>query len=181
MDHSAEPPNDLAKRVTAAAARRDRDAVRTALRLGLVGVALGELTFAVPDLLLGHSLGHPDHEHIVRHAAAFSIAYAIGLLFVAHRPARARAFVPLTVALAAAMALGTVVDVAAGHVAGIYEAQHLLELAGMVLIWILASRPLWARPQAGTATPATTDGSPDAEVLRLPDRSDRTNRARRSG
>ena len=180
MDRSSERPTDLADRVTAAAARHDRDGVRSALRIGLVVVALGELTFAVPDLLLGHGFAHPGHNHLVRHAAAFSIAYAIGLLFVAHRPARARAFVPLTVALAAAMVFGAFGDVATGGIAGVYWVQHLLEILGMALIWILASRPLWARPDA--AAPSTdADDTTGAAVLRLPHRSTPSDRSRQSG
>lgn len=180
MDRSNERPTDLAGRVTAAAARRDRDGVRSALRVGLVVVALGELTFAVPDLLLGHGFAHPDHNHLVRHAAAFSIAYAIGLLFVAHRPARARAFVPLTVALAAAMVFGAFGDITTGGVAGVYWVQHVLEILGMVLIWILASRPLWARPDAASPN-ADVDGTTGAAVLRLPPRSDPSHQSRQSG
>ncbi len=185
MDRPLAPPRDLAARVTAAAARRDRDAVRGALRIGLVLVAVAELVIAVPGLILGHGLGHPDPDHIVRHASAFAIAYAIGLLFIAHRPARARAFVPLTIALAVAVVVGTVGDVIADGVEAAYEFQHLLELAGMALVWILASRPLWARPTA--MSPATgpgtagDDGTPKASVLRLPERTEAPHGVRRSG
>lgn len=185
MDRPLAPPRDLAARVTAAAARRDRDAVRGALRIGLVLVAVAELVIAVPGLILGHGLGHPDPDHIVRHASAFAIAYAIGLLFIAHRPARARAFVPLTIALAVAVVVGTAGDVIADGVEAAYEFQHLLELAGMALVWILASRPLWARPTAmSPATGAGTagdDGTPKASVLRLPERTEAPHGVRRSG
>lgn len=165
-DRSAAP--DLAARVTAVAGRRDRDSVRTVLQAGLVVIALAELAFAVPDLLLGHGLAHPEHAHIVRHVGAFSIAYAIGLLWVAHRPARARAFLPFTIALAGAMMVGALADLVVGDVPAVYETQHLLEVTGMVIVWVLASRPTWSRP----SDPATS-ASPrerEAEVIALPDR-----------
>ena len=170
MDQTREQPGarDLADRVTAAAGRRDRDSVRTLLQAGLVIIALVELSFAVPDLLLGHGLGHPSHAHLVRHAGAFAIAYAIGLLWVAHRPARARAFLPFTVALAAAMVVGAIADLTVGDVPAVYEAQHLLEIAGMVLVWVLAARPTWSR-RTGVRTHDLDRH--DAEVVHLLDRS----------
>lgn len=154
--------------MTAAAGRRDRGSVRTVLQAGLVAIALLELTFAVPDLLLGHGFGHPSHAHLVRHAGAFSIAYAVGLLWVAHRPARARAFLPFTIALAAAMVVGAVADLMVGDVPAVYEAQHLLEIVGMVLVWVLAARPTWSR-RSVTASITSTDVH-DADVVPLPDR-----------
>lgn len=162
---------DLAARVRAAAGRRDRDSVRTALQFGLIVVALGELTFAVPDLLLGHGIGHPDHAHLVRHTGAFGIAYAIGLLWVAHRPARARAFLPYTIALAAAMAIGAFADLMVGDVPAVYETQHVLEALGMVLVWILAARPTWSRSSDARATGDSPELS--ADVLHLPGRGSR--------
>jgi len=179
VDRSMDRPTDLADRVTAAAARRDRDAIRGALRIGLVVVALGELTFAVPDLLLGHGLGHPEHAHLVRHAGAFAIAYAIGLLWVAHRPARARAFLPFTIALAGAMAVGALADSVVGDVPAIYETQHLLEVAGMVLVWVLATRPTWSRTDpsipgppesaSGRVVPLPLRSTPDGPALQRTD------------
>ncbi|CAB4805966.1 MAG: hypothetical protein F2894_00530 [Actinobacteria bacterium] len=163
-------PN-LATRVTAEAARRDRDSIRAILRIALAAVAVAELFIAIPDLFLGHSPGEQqNHAHITRHLGAFVCAYAVGLLVVALRPAKARAFVPMTVALALAMLGGAVADVRRGEALALKEVQHGLEILGMVLVWLLASRPLWARSPKATsagADPFASNIDPDGPQITL--------------
>lgn len=136
---------DLAAQITSLAAREDRAGVWWVLRLLLALVALGYLAMAVPELVFA---ADPHHAHLARHLGAFETAYAVGLLFVAARPAKARAMVPFTVALAAVMGVAMVVDLAGGHAFPLGETTHLLELAGLVLVWLLATRRGWPGGQA---------------------------------
>lgn len=131
---------DLAARIASLAAREDRAGVWWVLRMLLAAVALGYLATAVPELVFASDA---HHAHLARHLGAFEAAYAVGLLFVAARPAKARAMVPFTVALAAVMGVAMVVDLAGGHAFPLAETTHLLELAGLVLVWLLATRRGW--------------------------------------
>lgn len=49
---------------------------------------------------------------------------------------------PFAGALGLAMAVGAGIDVATGRAALVSESQHLLELAGLVLLWITSRRPV---------------------------------------
>jgi predicted anti-sigma-YlaC factor YlaD len=130
----------LADRVTAVAAAEDRAGVWWVLRGLLALVAVGYLATAVPELLFASD---PHHAHLARHLGAFEAAYAVGLLFVAARPAKARAMVPLTVALAVVMGVVMLVDLLAGRAFLLNETSHVLEVAGLVLVWLLATRRGW--------------------------------------
>ncbi len=142
-------PSDLAERIAAQAAAMDRSGVWWVLRAGLCAVAVGYLLLAVPPLLFEDNL---HHGHLAAHLGAFGVAYGVALLFVALRPATARALVPFTIALAAAMVLLAVIDVARGRAPALGEFQHLLELVGLVLVWLLATRRSWATPSSTVAT-----------------------------
>jgi predicted anti-sigma-YlaC factor YlaD len=131
---------DRAGAVTAAAGRVDRGGVWWLLRALLGVVALGYLVTAVPELLFSNE---PHHAHLARHLGAFEAAYGVALLFVAVRPAKARAMVPFTVALAAVMGVVMVVDLLNGEAAPLTELSHVLEVAGLVLVWALATRRGW--------------------------------------
>jgi hypothetical protein len=143
--------SDLAERIAAQAATVDRGGVWWLLRAALCAVAVGYLLLAVPALLFEDNL---HHGHLAAHLGAFGVAYGVALLFVALRPATARALVPFTIALAAAMFLLAVIDVARGRAPALGEFQHRLELAGLVLVWLLATRRSWAAPAT------TTSGAP---------------------
>jgi hypothetical protein len=142
--------SDLAERIAAQAAIVDRGGVWWLLRAALCAVAVGYLLLAVPALLFEDNL---HHGHLAAHLGAFGVAYGVALMFVALRPATARALVPFTIALAAAMILLAVIDVARGRAPALGEFQHLLELAGLVLVWLLATRRSWATPAATAAAP----------------------------
>jgi predicted anti-sigma-YlaC factor YlaD len=133
-------------RLNAVADRASRGwLVRTLLALTAAAIA----ATAVPHLL-GHG-GESVHES--RHVGAFSVAYAVALLLVVLRPARARAIFPVTLVLAGALLITAAIDVIEGHVPLVSEAAHIPELVSVGLVWLLA-RPLpdpagWAR--VGTA------------------------------
>ncbi len=133
---------DLSGRVVAMAGGVDRGGVWWGMRAALFVIAVGELGLAVPDLVARAS-GVTGDVHIQRHLGAFQIAYAVGLIVVALRPAKARALVPLTAALAAAMVGAAIVDIAQGVAPALGEAQHTLEIAGLLLVWMLAARRGW--------------------------------------
>jgi predicted anti-sigma-YlaC factor YlaD len=132
----ARPARDLSGSVVAAARAADRRSVWWVLRLGLGVVAVQVLVLSAPALLLGHS--HGSDEHAARHLGSFSIAYAIGLLVVSLRPAKARGMLPLAGALAGCLAITAVIDVSSGHAPAITEFQHIPEVVGLVLVWLLA-------------------------------------------
>ena len=48
--------------------------------------------------------------------------------------------------LAAAMVLAAVVDVGSGRAAAVNESQHLLELAGLGLLWVISRVPIDNEP-----------------------------------
>ena len=101
---------------------------------------------AVPDLL-----ATGDAAHSARHLGAFSVAYAVGLIVVVVRPARARTMFHVAIVLAAGMVVTAVVDIAQGRVPLVNEALHIPELFSVLFLWLLA-RP---RPDApASAGPA---------------------------
>lgn len=109
------------------------------VRWALASVALVELSLALPGLIAGHGAASI---HDARHVGSFGTAIAIGLLYVAWRPARAFGILPIVAALALTMGVAAVVDVTQGRTTGLAEAHHLLEVAGLALVWTLAGRPL---------------------------------------
>ena len=146
---------DLADRVVAAAGPVDRSGVWWVLRALLAVVALAYIAVDVVGLLLDDG----PESHVAHHLGVFEVAYAVTLLFVAVRPARARALVPFTVVLAIGMAVVAVVDIVGGHAFPLSELSHLLELAGLVLVWLLATRRGWpGRAPERDGRPAEGDG-----------------------
>jgi predicted anti-sigma-YlaC factor YlaD len=147
----ADPVPDLTGPILAAArGRTTASAVRPAdhwTRWALLGVALTQLAVALPPMLLGHDAGAPVH--LARELGAWDLALAAALLLVVLRPARALGLVPFAGALAVAMVLGAGIDVASGRAALGSEAQHLLDLVGLVLLWLLARHPVDGAPLLG--------------------------------
>jgi len=113
-------------------------------------VAAGIVVLSVPALVLGEGAAGA---HDARHLGAFSIAYAVALLVVAVRPARARAMLPVAAVLAGALLVTAVVDLFTGSVPLVNEALHVPELLSVVLVWLLAVPPP-RRPVILLATPA---------------------------
>jgi predicted anti-sigma-YlaC factor YlaD len=113
----------------------------------LLVVGLTELTLALPALILGEDAGAPIH--VARHVGSMSVALAVGLVYAAWRPVRAFGLLPIAGALAACMVVTAVLDLADGRVAPLGEAHHVLDVAGLLLLWLLAGapRPYGRRPR----------------------------------
>ena len=133
----AEPIPDLASAVLARA-HPPRAGRRQWVRWTLAAVAATELAMAIPGLVVGDGAAAI---HDARHIGSFGSAVAIGLLYVAWRPARAFGILPIVAALAATMLFTAVTDTIAGRVTTLGEAHHVLEVAGLILVWMLAGRP----------------------------------------
>lgn len=132
----AAPMPDLSGRVVQAVRLADRRSAWWVLRLGLGVVAVQVFVLSAPALFLGHSSG--SDAHAARHLGSFAVAYAIGLLVVALRPAKARGMLPLAAALAGCLAISAVIDIAEGRVPAVTEMHHIPEIVGLVLVWLLA-------------------------------------------
>lgn len=130
----AEPVPDLTGAILAAHAPNPR---REAARWSLVVVAVAQLLLALPSLLVATD---GSAVHATRELGSWSAALAVGLLVAAWQPARARGMLPLGLVLAGVLALGALVDIVAGTTAGAGESIHLLEIAGIALLWLLARR-----------------------------------------
>lgn len=130
------PGPDLAARVVRSAAAADRRSRPALPRILLGVVAVEVIVLSVPPLV--RSAGAEGATHDARHLSAFSIAYAVGLLMVVWRPARARTILPVAGVLAGALFLTAAVDIAEGRVPLTGEAVHLPEMVSVVLVWLLA-------------------------------------------
>jgi len=103
--------------------------------LGLVAVA--QLVVSFPGVFLhdGHASVHLAHE-----LTAWDMGLAVGFLFAALRPARAWGMLPLATVLVACMVTTSVADSLSGHALLGRELVHVLELAGLAIVWVLARR-----------------------------------------
>jgi predicted anti-sigma-YlaC factor YlaD len=119
-------------------------------RWALFVVALTQLVLAVPPLLLGDDKGATIH--IAREIGSFDVALAIGLLVAAWQPARAWGLLPLAAALVVVMAGSSVLDVADGRASALGECKHLLDLGGVVFLWIVAREARPTRHRGPLAT-----------------------------
>jgi predicted anti-sigma-YlaC factor YlaD len=146
----AEAPQmpDLSRRIAKLNAMADRVSRWGAVRALLGLVAVEVIVLALPELVLGHD--GPGSSHAARHVGAFGIAYAVSLLVVVVRPARARSILPTALVLALALTITAVVDVLDGRVPLLGEATHIPEIVSVVLVWMLA-RP--APERAATSPP----------------------------
>jgi len=120
-------------------------------RWALVAVALTQLVLAAPDLLLG---GDGSATHVARELGAFDVALAVGLVVAAWQPARAWGLLPVGAALALVLGFAAVADVLEGSATVLDESHHLLEVAGLALLWLVARE---ARAHGGPA-PAGAPG-----------------------
>lgn len=151
---AAEPVPDLTAGILAAAPGRRAAAPRveriSSVRWALFAIALTQLVLAGPALLLGEDAGATVH--VARELGSFDVALAVGLLVAAWQPARAWGLLPVAGALALVMGLTAVLDVVDGTASGLGEAHHVLDLAGVALLWLVArevrrdapvQRPRW--------------------------------------
>jgi predicted anti-sigma-YlaC factor YlaD len=150
---------DLTSRVLAAIPPvRARRRLRLAMRAALLVAALGQLAVTVPLLILGH-----DHEagtHAAHELGSFDLALAIAFAVGAIRPALS-AGLAWTCGIAAAGLAGTAIaDLIGGQTIGADEAQHLIAVAGaMLLLWQArtADTGIAGAGTAGVGTAGATD------------------------
>ena len=156
---AAEPVPDLVRSILDAApmttARPEAASAAVGwLRYGLVVIGLTMLAVGLPSLVL-HDSGLAIH--LTRELSAWDVAFGVGLLFAAWHPAQARGLLPMAAVLAGAQLLGSVIDVTSGRSPLVNEAHHVLELVGVLVLWMLCRRVEHA---------ATTPGLPSDSGLR---------------
>lgn len=159
----ADPVPDLSRRVARLGAVADRAAAWSVVRCLLAVVAVEILVFSLPALVLGDE--QDTSAHSARHLGAFTVAYAVGLLVVVARPARARTMLPVAAVVAGALLVSAVVDLGRGRVPLVDEALHLPEVLSVLLVWLIAvpgpRRRLRAAPQGA---PHSMRIVPDADA-----------------
>jgi predicted anti-sigma-YlaC factor YlaD len=139
--------------------------LRLGLRGALLAAALGQLAITVPLLVLGHD--HDAGPHAAHELGSFDLALAIAFAVGAIRPALS-AGLAWTCAIAAAGLAGTAIaDLIGGQTMGADEAQHLIAVAGAVLLIWQARITATDVADAGTADatdwPQAAASSPAAE------------------
>lgn len=127
---------DASRRVAKLAGVADRAAAWQLPRILLAVVAIEVVILSVGDLVRGGDDSAAVHS--ARHLAAFSLAYAVLLVLVVMRPARARTALPVAGVLALALLITAVADLIAGRVPLIGETLHIPEIISVLLIWLLA-------------------------------------------
>ena len=152
---TAEPVPDLTARIVdafvpaprrAAGWRLTSGEVISTSRWALFVVALTQLVLAAPALVLGEDSGATVH--VARELGAFDVALAVGLLLAAWQPLRAWGLLPVAAALALVMVGTAVLDLVDGRTDTVGEAHHLLDVAGVALLWLVARE---ARPRSTRA------------------------------
>jgi predicted anti-sigma-YlaC factor YlaD len=121
-----------------------------ARRAGLAAVAAAQLAITLPLLILGHD--HDAGLHAARELGSFDLALAIAFAVGAVRPALSAGLAWPCAIAAAALAGTAIADLTAGQTFGADEAQHLIAVAGAVLL-------CWqARTVNGRAEPVLAAG-----------------------
>ena len=126
---------DLVAAIVAAAPRQPRHVVEELMRYALGVLAATQLLLAIPELFARST---NESVHVARHLGGWDLAFAVGLLVVAMQPWRARGLLPMVAALAGVMAVTAVFDMLNHQAAGLGEASHVFELAGLALVWLIA-------------------------------------------
>ena len=108
------------------------------LRLVVALLGLLQLGVALPALLFGEDAGLPVHT--ARHIGSFDVALGVGFLYAAWKPSRIPGLLPVVTALVVCLVGSSLLDVAAGNTAAFGEVQHVLDFAGLAVVWLL-SRP----------------------------------------
>jgi predicted anti-sigma-YlaC factor YlaD len=131
----AAPPTALSDRVLSAL-EPDRSTSPESkflrIALGIVGV----LAFiqAMPELFAS---GSGTNEHMSRHLGVFTAALAVGFVYTALRPRRVGGLLPVAAVISVGLVVTAVIDVTAGHTPIAGETTHILEIVGLVIMWLL--------------------------------------------
>lgn len=83
--------------------------------------------------------GDPAAVHLARHQAAFSAALGLTYLVVAWRPDRAYGLVPFAAIFTVTLTVSGIIDIANGTSTYGAESRHLVEIAGLVVLWVLGA------------------------------------------
>jgi len=128
---------ELTSRAMFAIAREQSEPAhaRQGLRLGLATIGLVQLSLSLPALLFGSDAGISVHQ--ARHLGSFGVALAVGLLVAAWRPERISGLLPLMTALVFCLVGSAIIDVATGHSAPASELTHVVEVLGLLNLWLL--------------------------------------------
>jgi predicted anti-sigma-YlaC factor YlaD len=124
-----------------------RQGAEREVRIALAVLAALVAILPLPAPLLGDDAGAPLH--LARELGAFQVALAVGLLLAAWQPQRRAQLLPVVAVLSVCPAVIAALDVAAGRTPASAEGHHLLQLAGLGLVWLLAYSRGRARPVAG--------------------------------
>jgi predicted anti-sigma-YlaC factor YlaD len=113
---------------------RRRPGPLTVLRVALCLIALTQVLVALPELLTRTA----GHGYADRHLGGWDLAFALGLAVVVLQPWRARGLLPMAAAVAGVMAATLVGDAVSGGVSGMAAGAHVLEIAGLALLWAIS-------------------------------------------
>lgn len=166
-------PPDMSRRLVHSIGRDERRRSSAVIRGLLTACAVVMIAVAVPGFV-STDVGL----HSLRHVAAFRLAYAIGLLGVVVRPARARTMFHVSVVLVTALIATSVVDMFRGSLELLPESLHLVQILAAVLLWLLtkpqqdsipSTDPIGPRTTPHVTDPRTSD-DPDHRVVNLLER-----------
>lgn len=104
------------------------------VRLALAWAAVLLIVWNLVDMF---AAGSGPAIHLERHQAAFDVALGMAFLFVAWRPDRAYGMVPFAATFTFALSISAIIDLANGASTLLRESAHLIELAGLALLWVL--------------------------------------------
>jgi predicted anti-sigma-YlaC factor YlaD len=119
------------------------------LRLAVAVLGLLQFGLSIPALVLGSDAGLPVHQ--ARHLGSFGVALAVGLLVAAWRPQRIAGLLPLAAVLVVCLLGSAIADTATGAVTWTAEFPHLVEVLGLLGLWLLDRAPRRLDPQWSVA------------------------------
>jgi predicted anti-sigma-YlaC factor YlaD len=108
-----------------------------AWRIALVLVAASQLAVTWYDLQT-HDGAAPAHA--ARELASWDLGLAVGLLILAWMPWRAWGALPVVAVMVVFLAGTSVGDLLADRAEPVHESAHLLQVAGLVCLWMIARR-----------------------------------------
>lgn len=104
------------------------------MALGWAGVLL--VVWHAPEVI---TAGNEVGVHLARHQAGFSVALGIGFVFVAARPDRAYGVLPLVAVFTSVLVGVAFIDLVNSTSSLAVESRHLLEIGGLLIMWLLGS------------------------------------------
>jgi predicted anti-sigma-YlaC factor YlaD len=136
IERVAPDPGVLAALLAEARPRRGALVTVREWRIALAVIAVVQLVTAWPGVISGgHASVHMAHE-----LTSWDLGLAVGFLFLAWQPSRAWGALPLVALLVAGLAGASVLDLVSGNPLLGREAVHLLAVAGLACLWMLARR-----------------------------------------